>query len=120
MHRRERTHRTLLKTLLHSNSPGNVRDLRLRSESVGTNAVGASAVGTLTIGSVAIGALALGALAIGALAIGRLMIGRARIRRLEIDELVVRRLRITGDMQVPDGHPLLRRDSNSNDTTELL
>jgi hypothetical protein len=49
-----------------------------------------------------IGALAIGALAIGALAIGRLMVGRARIRSVVIDELVVRRLRITEELQVPD------------------
>lgn len=79
-------------------SSGSVAHLRRRSESIG-----AKAIGTLAIGSVALGALAIGALAVGALAIGRLAIGRTRIRRLEIDELVVRRLRITEDMQGPDG-----------------
>jgi hypothetical protein len=52
-------------------------------------------------GALALGAIAIGALAIGALAIGRLAIGRARIRRLEIDELVVRRLRVTEELEVP-------------------
>jgi len=64
------------------------RTLRAREESNGS----------LTRAS---GAQALGALAIGALAIGRLAIGRARIRRLEIDELVVRKLRITEELQAP-------------------
>jgi hypothetical protein len=83
------------------------RQLKLESEIVGARATGASAIGTSAIGSVVIGALAMGALAIGALAIGRLMVGRlmvgrARILRVEIDDLVVRRLRITEEMQVPD------------------
>lgn len=78
-----------------------MRHLRLRSESTGAQAVGASAVGAKAIWGVAIGAIAIGALAIGALAIGRLAIGRARIRRLEIDDLVVRRLRIAEELQVP-------------------
>ena len=39
--------------------------------------------------------------AVGALAVGRLAVGQARIRRVEIDELVVRRLRITEELQVP-------------------
>jgi hypothetical protein len=77
---------------------GKARHLK---ESTGANAIGASAIGTTAIGSVVVGALAIGALAIGAVAIGRLLIGRARIRRLEIDELVVRRLRITDEVQVP-------------------
>lgn len=64
--------------------------------SVGAQATGSQAIGALVIASVAVGALA-----IGALAIGRLVIGRARIRRLEIDELVVRRLRITEQLQAP-------------------
>jgi hypothetical protein len=51
--------------------------------------------------ALAVGALAVGALAIGAVAIGRLVIGRARIRRLEIDELVVRKLRVTENLQPP-------------------
>ena len=58
--------------------------------------VEAQAVGALALATVAVGALAIGALAIGALAVGR-----ARIRRLEIDELVVRRLRITDELQTP-------------------
>lgn len=58
--------------------------------------VGAQAVGALALATVAVGAFAIGALAIGALAIGR-----ARIRRLEIDELVVRHLRITEELQTP-------------------
>jgi hypothetical protein len=53
------------------------------------------------LGAIAIGAIAMGALAIGALAIGRLAIGRARIRRLEIDELVVRYLRVTEQLETP-------------------
>jgi hypothetical protein len=84
-----------------SESSGKTRHLNPRSESTGAEAIGASAIGTSAIGSVVIGALAIGALAIGALAIGRLVIGRARIRRLEIDELVVRRLRITEELEVP-------------------
>jgi len=68
--------------------------------------VGAQATGTQAIGTLTLAALAVGALAIGALAIGRLAIGRARIRRLEIDELVVRRLRVTEQLQTPpDGGP---------------
>jgi hypothetical protein len=80
---------------------GKSQDLNLRSETTGAKAIGASAIGTSAIGAVALGALAIGALAIGALAIGRLMVGRARIRRLEIDELVVRKLRITEQAQMP-------------------
>lgn len=87
--------------LPRSESARNTRDLHLQSESTGAKAIGASAIGTSAVGSVVIGALAIGALAIGAIAIGRLVIGRARIRRLEIDELVVRRLRITEEVQVP-------------------
>jgi hypothetical protein len=56
---------------------------------------------TRAIGAFALGAAAIGALAIGALAIGRLAIGRARIGRLEIDELLVRRLRVIEELQVP-------------------
>jgi hypothetical protein len=56
-------------------------------------------------------------------AIGRLAIGRARIRRLEIDELVVRRLRITEQLQTPDTHAvqsppatsLVKRDDASSE-----
>ena len=61
----------------------------------------AAATGAQAIGAIALGAVALGALAIGALAIGRLAIGRARIRRLEIDELVVRRLQVTEQLEIP-------------------
>lgn len=53
------------------------------------------------LGALAIGAVAVGAVAVGALAIGTLAVGRARIRRLEIDELVVRKLRLTEEWQVP-------------------
>lgn len=63
--------------------------------------VPALATGAQALGALAVGAIALGALAIGALAIGRLAIGRARIRRVEIDELVVRKLRVTDELQVP-------------------
>ena len=92
MHRRERE---LIddrsKTAVRAAS-GNVRHVSLRSEAIGAKAIGA----------LAIGAFAFGALAIGALAIGSLAIGRTRIRRVEIDDLVVRRLRITDELQVPD------------------
>jgi hypothetical protein len=87
--------------LPRSESARTTRDLNFRSETTGANAIGASAIGTSALGSVVIGALALGALATGALAIGRLVIGRARIRRLEIDELVVRKLRVTDEVQTP-------------------
>jgi hypothetical protein len=52
-------------------------------------------------GALALGAFAIGALAIGALAIGRLAIGRAKIRRLDIDELVVRKLRVIEELEIP-------------------
>lgn len=71
---------------------------------VGAQAIGAQAVGAQAVWGVALAAVAVGALAIGAVAIGRLAIGRARIRRLDIDELVVRNLRITGQLQVPSNH----------------
>ena len=83
------------KILRRLESSGNV-SLKLRSESIGAKATGASAIGALAIGAVAFGAFAIGALAIGSLAIGR-----TRIRRIEIDDLVVRRLRITEEIQVP-------------------
>lgn len=108
LHReRKRDDERLLLPRSESSAAGKTRDLNLRSESTGAKAIGASAIGTSTIGAswigaLAIGALAIGALAIGAIAIGRLAIGRARIRRLEIDELVVRRLRITEEAQMPD------------------
>ena len=56
----------------------------------------------VSVGGLALGAVALGALAIGAVAIGRLAIGRARIKRLEIDELVLRRLRVIEEVEVPE------------------
>jgi hypothetical protein len=61
----------------------------------------ARAVGPRVPGALALAAIAVGALAIGALAIGRLAIGRARIRRVEIDELVVGKLRVTEELQLP-------------------
>jgi hypothetical protein len=80
------------KALTRSELSGEAHHLRLRSESIGAKAIGALAVG----------AIAIGALAIGAVAISRLAIGRTRIRRLEVDELVVRRLRIADEIQMPD------------------
>jgi len=68
----------------------------------------AVSVGAQAVGALALAAVAVGALAIGALAIGRLAIGRARFRRLEIDELVVRHLRVTEQLQTPPN-----RDSES-------
>lgn len=61
----------------------------------------ASAGGARVMGALAVGAVAIGAMAIGALAIGKLAIGRARIRRVEIDELVVGKLRVTEELQMP-------------------
>lgn len=90
------------KILPRSESLGEVRHLKLRSESTGARAIGALATGAAAIGSLAIGAAAIGALAIGALVIGRLAIGHIRIRRVVVDDLVVRRLRITEKMHVPD------------------
>ena len=65
-------------------------------------------VGMQAIAALGFGALAIGALAIGAVATGRLAIGRVRVRRVEIDELVVRRLRVSEDLQTPskDARPL--------------
>jgi len=74
----------------------------LRSQKIGAQAIGAQAIGTSAIGTLAVGAIAIGALAIGALAIGWLSIGRARIRRVEIGDLVVRRLRITDELELPE------------------
>jgi hypothetical protein len=74
-----------------SESSGKLSRRSHRSEKVGAKAIGALAVG----------AVAIGALAIGALAIGRLTIGRTRIRRIEVDDLVVRRLYITEELQIP-------------------
>jgi hypothetical protein len=76
--------------------------LYLRSQKIGGEAIGAQAIGTKAIGTLAIGAIAIGALAIGALAIGYLSIGRARLRRVEIGDLVVRRLRITDELELPE------------------
>jgi hypothetical protein len=66
-----------------------------------STAVHAPASAAPAIGALALGAVAIGALAVGALAIGRLAIGRARIRRVEIDELVVGKLRVTEELQIP-------------------
>ena len=66
-----------------------------------TRGVSKELAATRALGAFALGAAAIGALAIGALAIGRLAIGRARIGRLEIDELLVRRLRVIEELQVP-------------------
>ena len=77
--------------ILARSESGNVRHLKVQSEAIGAQAIGA----------LAIGAIAFGALAIGALAIGSLAIGRTRIRRIEVDDLVVRRLRIIEELQVP-------------------
>ena len=68
-----------------------------RSQKIGGEAIGAQAIGTKALGT-----LAIGALAIGALTIGWLSIGRARIRRVEIGDLVVRRLRITDELVLPE------------------
>ena len=89
----------------------------VQSQKTGAHATGASATGAEAIGTLILGALAIGALAIGAVAIGRLVIGRARIRRVEIDELVVRRLRITEQLQTPPESPnstsLVKRDDEA-------
>jgi hypothetical protein len=61
------------------------------------------------LGALALGAIAFGAFAVGAIAIGRLAIGRASIRRLNIDELVVRQLRITGDLKMPPKEAALEK-----------
>lgn len=60
-----------------------------------------ASTGLQAIGVLALGAAAVGALAIGALAIGKLAVGRARVRRLDIDELVIRKLRVTEELQLP-------------------
>src|SRR5262245_53519350 len=78
------------------------RHRNIESKKTGAHATGASAIGAEAIGTLILGAFAIGALAIGAVAISRLAINRARIRRLEIDELVVRRVRITEELQTPD------------------
>jgi uncharacterized protein YndB with AHSA1/START domain len=70
-------------------------------QAIGALAVGAAALGAIAIGAIAVGRLAVCRLAIGRLAIGRAAVGRARIPRLEIDELVVARLRITDELEVP-------------------
>jgi len=108
MLRRERKRDDDRSLVRRSESSGETRHpKKLRSESTGAKAIGAFAIGTSAIGAVAIGALAIGALAIGALVIGRVAIGRTRLRRVEIDELVVRRLRITEQVQVPITTPKL-------------
>jgi len=76
--------------------------LYLRAQKIGAQAIGARSTGTQAIGMLAVGAIALGALAIGAMAVGYLSIGRARIRRVEIGDLVVRRLRITEELELPE------------------
>ena len=63
------------------------------------------AAGARFVGAFALGAAAIGALAIGAVAIGRLAVGRARIRRVEIDELIVRRLRVVDELNLPGNPP---------------
>lgn len=100
-----------------------VRHRIVEAQKTGAQATGASAIGAEAIGTLLLGAFAVGALAIGAMAIGRLAVGRARIRKLEIDELVVRRLRITEQLQSPDrsaapGPPSTRSTSvvKSDDT----
>jgi hypothetical protein len=83
-------------------------DPRLRHESRGGSVSRAGsdsrppALRAVSVGGLALGAVALGAFAIGAMAIGRLAIGRARIKRLEIDELIVRRLRVIEEVEVPE------------------
>lgn len=66
-----------------------------------SRAIGAAGIGVKAVGAFALGAIAVGAVAVGALAIGRLAVGRARVRRLEIDELVVRRLHIIDEYELP-------------------
>ena len=73
----------------------------VEAQKTGAQATGASAIGAEAIGTLLLGAFAIGALAIGAVAVGRLAVGRARIRKLEIDELVVRKRRITEELQSP-------------------
>jgi hypothetical protein len=119
MHYRQRERDVGRLLLPRSERSGKTHDLNLRSESTGAKAIGASAIGTSAIGAAALGALAIGALAIGALAIGRLMIGRARIRRLEIDELVVRRLRMTREAELPRTAPTAESVA-APDTTAAL
>ena len=91
-----------LKLVPRTEAAGRAGHRDMKSQKTGAHATGASAIGAEAIGTLILGALAIGALAIGAVAIGRLAVGRARIRRLEIDELVVRRLRITEQLQTPD------------------
>jgi len=82
--------------------------MRSRSARVRTTpaaATGAQALGTVALGSMVMGAIAVGALAIGALSIGRVFAGRVRIRRLAIDELVVLRVRVTGEFTAPPSSP---------------
>ena len=98
--KRKLTHNRLMIPPRPRAPDGNL-DLKFRSQAIGAQAIGKRAIGSTVIGSLALGAVAIGAMAIGALAIGRLVIGRTRIHRLEIDELVVRRLHITEEMQIP-------------------
>ena len=76
------------------------RSLREDSDADSRELRRASAAGQ-AVTALAIGAVAFGVLAIGALAVGRLAIGRARIHRLEIDDLVVRRLHVTDELEMP-------------------
>jgi hypothetical protein len=77
-------------------------DQRPRHDSRGGSDSRPPAIRAVSVGGLALGAVALGAFAIGAVAIGRLAIGRARIKRLEIDELIVRRLRVIEEVEVPE------------------
>ena len=72
-----------------------------RSRALATRSAFAARPHAGAAGALAVGAFALGAVAVGCLAIGRLAVGRARIRRLELDTLVVRKLKITEQLQVP-------------------
>jgi hypothetical protein len=63
-------------------------------------------VGALAVGAVALGAFAIGAIAIGRLAIGGLVVRRAKLS-VEIDDLTVRRLRV---LEATPGIPENRGD----------
>lgn len=102
LHRKRRFADSRLKAHAHSEALNRSGRLYLRSQKIGGEAIGAQAIGTQAIGTLAVGAIAIGALAIGALAIGWLSIGRARVQRVEIGDLVVRRLRITDELELPE------------------
>ncbi|MET0499035.1 MAG: hypothetical protein ABW106_12300 [Steroidobacteraceae bacterium] len=102
LHRKRRFADDRLKAHPHSQALSGSDNRYLRSQKIGGEAIGAQAIGTKAIGTLAIGAIAIGALAVGALTIGWLSIGRARIRRVEIGDLVVRRLRITHELELPE------------------